>query len=323
MRPLLLNPGKIQRHIDLRCRLRRSSDFLGALRRTARFDSRAISHIPGIPAVFHSGSNPASQAGVDAPVELLLAKTEGTTKALLPARYEHLLAEAVALFPCREAGDDAVDEIEVGCEVIGCVPFDSTNIGSGWHRGEFLREVTGHINVVWVGDIEGSVRHQRGDGRVTRFVHRLAIMVSGSWKSNDVQVVEEYPKDLLRDVDHFLAPDSVRTWASHFEDEADGSLRLCWFWVFEVRENGSGAASSLRDWGRLEVGKQERGHDVSGRELAWTLLFLVEDHVEESREECALDLIEVMESQGCGGKCLQAEENLVQQGIFVFLSVHV
>lgn len=63
-------------------------------------------------------------------------------------------------------------------------------------------------------------------------VWRVSILCA--WESDDVQVMQENPKDFFGHVGDFLAPDSVGARATHVEDETDWPLGLAWFGVSKV-----------------------------------------------------------------------------------------
>lgn len=65
------------------------------------------------------------------------------------------------------------------------------------------------------------------------------------WESNDIEIMEEYPENLLSDVDNFFTPYTVGSRAMHIKYEADWSLRFARFRVFEVRQQRHCAMSSV------------------------------------------------------------------------------
>ena len=60
------------------------------------------------------------------------------------------------------------------------------------------------------------------------------VIIAAGWESNDIQIMEEDPEYLLRDIHNLFAPHSVWTGTMHIEDKADRSLRLAGLGVFEI-----------------------------------------------------------------------------------------
>jgi hypothetical protein len=141
-----------------------------------------------------------------------------------------LLAEIVALCLVRDAGENAVDEIQMGSEVVGCIPLDAADVGSSWDRWTLLREVPRHVEMIWVRGIESSVAARGGDSRSAGVIRFIA----GLWRGDHVQVVQEDPEYFFSYVCNFFAPDSVWARASHVEDESNWALRLAWLGVSKV-----------------------------------------------------------------------------------------
>lgn len=133
--------------------------------------------------------------------------------------------------------------------------------------------------------------------------------------------MKEDPEDFFGNIDYLLAPYSVWARASHVKDKANRSLRLVGLRISQVGEKCFGAVSTFGDRCRFEVCKHQRSNDVTGGEFGGAFLLLVENHVQERREEGVLDLVEMVKGKSCCRKCLQAKKDFVKQSIFVLLSV--
>ena len=92
-------------------------------------------------------------------------------------------------------------------------------------------------------------------------------------------MMQKDPKDLFADIGHFLTPDPIRTGLVNVSNEVQGLVLLRWCGIAEVGQDplGTGCCILITTSGR-KLRKQKVYDDPAGGELAWPLLFLVEEH---------------------------------------------
>lgn len=190
-------------------------------------------------------------------IELLLARPQAGTHALLKPTDLQLLPQLIASVPRGQSGDERVQQVEVGGEVVRCFPLDAADVGCGGHRGPVA------------GEVEAGVVGCCGWGVLAGVVER-----------DDVQVVQEDPEDLLGDVDDLLAPDAVGAGLVDGGDEAEGLGVFGRGGVAEVGADGRGSGGEVARRRGGEVAEEEGDDDSARAEFAGAFLLLVEQHAE-------------------------------------------
>lgn len=128
-------------------------------------------------------------------VELLLASAQTAAHDLLEARGAKLRAELIACLCGRQRCDQAIQQIEVGSEIVSCIPFDATDVWGSGHRRARRREVSLVVRS-W---IRRTLLHER--------VVRLRVSLR-QW--DHVEMVQEDPEDFFGHISDLLAPHAVR-----------------------------------------------------------------------------------------------------------------
>lgn len=202
---------------------------------------------------------------MDRRVELLLAGTQTAAHDLFETRGAKFGAELVSRVFCGKRSNQAVQQIQVRSEIVGCIPFDTANIWGSGHWRPRRREVS------------LAVRVKIGRMLLREGVVRLGV---GLREGDHIQVVQENPEDLFGHIGDFFAPHSIRASLVYIGDERYWLVVIFQGRVSEVRENSLGAFGwHLIRRGSRELCEDEVDNDSPGRELARAFLFLVEQHL--------------------------------------------
>lgn len=283
--PRLDPPTQLQnRHLNLR----RLLLLLPLLRRHLQSNvlpRRPIPDIPNIPPILHRRTDPSPQPIMHSAIELLLARPEARTHALLEPTDLQLLPQLIASVSRGHSGDERVHQVEVRGEVVGRFPLDAADVRCGGHGGPVAREV------------EASVVVRCG----------WWMLQAGVVERDDVEVVQEDPEDLLGDVDDLLAPDAIGTGLVDGGDEAEGLGVFGRGGVAEIGPDGVGSGGEVARWGGGEVAEEEGDDDSARAEFAGAFLLLVEKHAEQGGEETGLDLGEALEREVGRAEGFQAQ----------------
>lgn len=123
-------------------------------------------------------------------------------------------------------------------EVVGGIPLDTTDVWGCRNGRSVAGKVVGGVAYGW---------------RIWVFRVR-----------DDVEVMEEDPKDFLGDIDNLFTPDAIWTGLMHRCDEARwlGSLRPGR--IVEVGKNSTGPGGEVSGRRGGQVGEEKAGDDAAG-----------------------------------------------------------
>lgn len=109
-------------------------------------------------------------------------------------------------------------------------------------------------------------------------------MLRGWRIRDDIQVVEEYPKNFLSNVDHFLTPDSVGPGLMHFRNPAWWLGGLGLRRIAKVGKEDPSTIGHISGGRRGEIRKEKADYDIASDKLARAFLRLIKQHTEEGGE---------------------------------------
>jgi hypothetical protein len=208
-------------------------------------------------------------------VEFLLTGAHSATHDLFESRCPQLGSKLVTFLRCRQGGDQTIQKIQVCGKVIGCIPFDAANI---WSSGDWRarwREISLEV---------GAIIHR---ALVRERIVRLRVGF-GEW--NHIEVMKEDPEDFFGHICYLLAPDSIWSGLVYIGNEGDWLTLIFWRRISQVcKDSLSTCGWQLVRVVRGELGKQEVDDNTPSGELARALLFLVKEHLQQSREEFCFD----------------------------------
>lgn len=192
-------------------------------------------------------------------------------------------------------------------EIVGCIPFDTANV---WGSGHW-RPRRGKVSLAVGAKIGRTLLRAR--------VVRLGV---GLREGDHIQVVQENPEDLFGHIGDFFAPDSIGASLVYIGDERYWLVVIFRGRVSEVGEDSLCAFGwyLIRRDSR-ELCEDEIDDDSAGRELAWAFLFLVEQHLQQRREEVSFNPGQMLKSSRCGTESLQTKQCFMEKRVFVFLAV--